>query len=124
MPHVAHRGEISRSGASARVDDLEAHLVVALAGAAVGDGVGAVLAGRGDQVLDDHRPRQRRHQRVPALVEGVGPERRAAEVAGELLAAVDDDGLDGAGGRAPGPARPSQSPPWPTSAATVMTSTP
>ena len=30
---------------------LEAHLVVALAGAAVGDRVGAVLAGRGDEVL-------------------------------------------------------------------------
>ena len=34
--------------------DLEAHLVVALAGAAVGDDARAVLAGGRHQVLDDH----------------------------------------------------------------------
>ena len=89
---------------------LEAHLVVALAGAAVGDGVGAVLAGGGHQVLDDDRSRQRRDQRVLVLVEGVGPQRGTAVVAGELLPAVDHERLDRAGGHRP-LADASQSPP-------------
>ena len=59
-------------------------------------GVGAVVAGRRDQVLDDQRPRQRRHQRVAAHVERVGLQRREAVLVGELVADVGDDGLDGA----------------------------
>ena len=78
---------------------LEAHLVVALAGAAVPDRVGAVPAGRRDEVLDDHRPRERRDQRVLALVQRVGPQRGHEEVARELLARVDDLDLDRAGRR-------------------------
>ena len=81
---------------------LEAHLVVALAGAAVGHRVGPVAAGHLDQVAHDDRARQGRHQRVAVLVEGVGPQGRAHEVAGELLAAVDHDGVDGPGGQRPG----------------------
>ena len=56
MPHVADRGEDLEVGGQGPGRHLEADLVVALAGAAVGDGVGAVLAGGGDQVLHDHRP--------------------------------------------------------------------
>ena len=52
--------------------DLEAHLVVALAGAAVRDDAAAVLAGRRHQVLDDQRPADRRHQRVAVHVQRVG----------------------------------------------------
>ena len=69
--------------------DLEPDLVVALAGAAVRDDRAAVLPGRRDQVLDDQRPAQRGHQRVAVHVEGVGAQRRQAEVGGELLARVD-----------------------------------
>ena len=43
---------------------------------------------------------------------------------GVLLAAVDDDGLDRAGGQGPLAASSSKSPPWPTSAARAITSTP
>ena len=66
--------QVGREGGDA---DLEADLVVALAGAAVGDGGGAVLAGGRDEVLDDDRPGQRRDQRVAVHVEGVGLQRRA-----------------------------------------------
>ena len=121
---LAHRGHDLEVGGQGPGGDLEADLVVALAGAAVGHGVGAVVAGGGDQVL----------ARSPAATAptpaGTGSRRgrwpcRAGpqEVAGELLAAVDDDGLDAPAAKARS-LRPSQSPPWPTSQATVMTSTP
>ena len=54
--------------------DVEADLVVALAGAAVGDRVGALLLGDLDEQLGDERPREGGGQRVDALVEGVGLE--------------------------------------------------
>ena len=77
--------------------DVDAHLVVALAGAAVGDGGGAVLVRRLDQLLGDQRPADGRGQRVLVLVERVGHERRQAVVLGELLLGVDGHGGDGAG---------------------------
>ena len=67
-PHGRDHLEVGGEGPGRH---LEAHLVVALAGAAVGDRVGAVGPRRGHEVLHDHRPRQRRHQRVAALVERV-----------------------------------------------------
>ena len=51
---------MARSGASDADADLEADLVVALAGAAVGHGCCAVPARLGDQVTDDHRARRAR----------------------------------------------------------------
>ena len=75
--------------------DLEPHLVVALAGAAVGDHARAVRLGRRGQVPDDQRPGQRADQRVAVHVQGVGPQRRQAEVLGELVPRVDHHRLDG-----------------------------
>ena len=72
--------------------DVEADLVVALAGAAVGDGVGAFLVGDLDEELGDQRPGHGRRERVDALVEGAGLDVRPAEVADESVAAVDDVG--------------------------------
>ena len=77
---------------------LEAHLVVPLARATVGDGVGTVLAGRADEVARDDRARQRGDEWVLALVERVGLERGRDVVAGELVLRVDDDRLDRARG--------------------------
>jgi hypothetical protein len=92
-----HRGQHVEVGRQRPGRHLEPHLVVALAGTAVGDGVRRVLAGGRHQVLDDHRPGQRRDQRVAPLVQRVGLEHRDAVIAGELLAGVDHDGVDRAG---------------------------
>ena len=76
--------------------DLEPDLVVALAGAAVRDDAAAVLASGLDQVLGDQRPADRRHQRVAVHVQRVVEDGGQAVTLGELVAGVDDDGLDGA----------------------------
>ena len=80
--------------------DLEAHLVVALARAAVGDDRRAVLARGCHEVLDDERPRQRGDQRVAVHVERVGLQRRQAVLVGELGPGVGDLGLDRAAAKA------------------------
>jgi hypothetical protein len=73
---------------------LDAHLVVALAGASVGDRVAAVAAGVLDRELRDERPPERREQRIGQPVDRVGLDRGDDEVAGELLARIDDLGGD------------------------------
>ena len=77
--------------------DVEAHLVVALAGAAVSDRLGVVAVGRLHELLGDQRPADGRRQRVLVLIEGVGHEGRQTVMLGELLFGVDGDGGDGAG---------------------------
>ena len=47
-----------------------------------------------DQVLDDQRPADRRHQRVAVHVERVALDGRKAVLVGELVAGVDHDRLD------------------------------
>src|SRR4029453_585530 len=83
FPPRRDHAQVRRQG---RVGQLEADLVVALAGRAVGDGVGALL--RRDLHLrpGDERARDRRAQEIGALVHGVGPEHREDEAADELLA--------------------------------------
>ncbi len=63
------------------------------------DRVRAVTASRRNEVLDDDRPGQRGHERILAFVERVRAQCGNEEVAGELLAGVDDLGLDRARGR-------------------------
>src|SRR5262249_48215844 len=77
--------------------ELEADLVVALAGRAVGDGVGAEVLGRLHEPLDDAGPSQRGAEQVLALVDGGGAERGPHEIGDEGLAAVLDDDLARAG---------------------------
>ena len=100
-PHPGRRvdGEVGGQRAGPH---LEAHLVVPLAGAAVGHGGGAVAAGLGHQVAHDDRARQGGDQRVLALVAGVGLQGGHAELLGHLGAGVDHHGLDRAGGQGPG----------------------
>ena len=78
------------------VGQLEADLVVALAGGAVADGVGAGLVRDQHLVLGDQRPRDGGAEQVVRLVDRVRPQHREAVVLGELLAQVLDDDLVGA----------------------------
>ena len=73
------------------VAELEADLVVALAGGTVTDGVGADHAGDLDLAFGDQRPRDRGAEQILALVQGVGPEHREDVVPHELLAQVVDE---------------------------------
>ena len=71
------------------VGELEAHLIVALAGGAVGDGVGTFLLHDAELVLGDHRPGQRCPEKILTLVDSVGTHGREDEVGDELVAEVE-----------------------------------
>ena len=77
---------------------LETDLVVALAGAAMGDRFGALLQRQFYLVLGDHRPRDRGAQQVLVLIDCAGTYRRIHVVAHELIAQVEHHRLLGAGG--------------------------
>ena len=77
--------------------ELEAELVVALAGAAVHDRLGADLERDLGDRLRDHRPRERRDERVLPLVERVRDDRPRALLVGERVLAVDEEHVVGAG---------------------------
>src|SRR4029077_5940939 len=70
----------------ARERQLESHLVVALAGASMRDGVGAVLARDLDQLLRDYRPRDRGAEQVVAFVNRVRAQDWKDEVGREFVA--------------------------------------
>ena len=74
---------------------LEADLVVALAGAAVGDGRGAVLVRDVHQVLGDDGAGQGGEQRINALVHAVGLDGGLDDGVAVLLAHVHGLGVDG-----------------------------
>ena len=69
---------------------LEPHLVVALAGGAVGDGLCPVLAGDLHHALGDQRPRNAGAEEILSLVNRAGLHHRENEIGGELLPEVVD----------------------------------
>ena len=73
------------------IGKLEAHLVVALAGGAVGDGIGADFLRDLDLLLGDERPRDGGAEQILALVKRVGAEHRKHVVADEFLAQILDE---------------------------------
>ncbi len=78
--------------------ELETNLVVALAGRAVGNGIGTGLVGDLDQTLGDQRTGNGGTEQVLTFVNGIGAEHREDEVAYELFAqVVDVDFLDAHG---------------------------
>ena len=92
----ADRGDDLEGGVERADLGLEADLVVALAGAAVRDVLGAGGVGDVDDVLGDQRAGQRGEQRVDLLVLGVGLDGVREVLVGVLLAHVDGLGVDGA----------------------------
>src|SRR5204863_315325 len=93
----AHVGDDLEIGCERLEGDVEAHLVVALARAAVRHRLGAALAGGIDHQLGDQRPAQRRGERVLALVQGAGHQGGEDEAVHEQVARVDGDGVHGPG---------------------------
>ena len=91
-PHVpvAHRRDHAKLGGERADGDVETHLVVALAGAAVRHRDRALLAGHVDEQLGDERARQRGGERIDALVERPGRKGRKAERVDEDPARVGD----------------------------------
>ncbi len=87
VPPGRHDAEVRRER---RVRQLEPHLVVALAGRAVGNRVRPLGAGHGHLPLGDQRPGEGRAQEIPGLIGGVGTQHGKDEVADELLAEIDD----------------------------------
>jgi hypothetical protein len=84
----AHRRDHLQLGRERGDRRLDPHLVVALAGAPVGDRVAAARARLIDGELGDQRTPERGEQRIAAAVQGVGPDRRGQVVARELLPRV------------------------------------
>ena len=87
---LARRGYDLDLRGEGRGRHVEAHLVVALAGAPVGDGEGLLFEGDAHEVLGDEGPSEGRGERVDALVERAGLERGPHVLVDELLPRVDD----------------------------------
>ena len=105
------------------IGELEAHLIVALAGAAVRERVAAGRQRDLDLLARDERPRDRRAEQVVALVDRAGLQHREEVVGRELFLRVDEMEVARAG-RCAFCARPAVSSAWPTSTATATTSQP
>ncbi len=97
-----HRGDDCERWVEGMGGDIEADLVVALAGAAVGDRLRSLLVGHLDKELGNQWASHGRGQRVDALVQGAGLDVRPAEVPHEALPGVDDISAHGPGARWPG----------------------
>src|SRR5712691_1806452 len=96
FPFAPRRDDLQLGGERG-VGQLEADLVVALAGAAVGDRVGAESLRDGDLVRCGERPCHRRPEQIRAGVDGAGPQCREDEIAHEFFAQVFDDAVFGTG---------------------------
>ena len=93
----APRGQDPDARGERLVGQLEADLVVALAGGAVSDAVGPPFPGDPDLLPSDHGTRQRGSQQVLAFVDGVGLDRGKDELFHEGAPQVRDHDLVGAG---------------------------
>ena len=120
----AHRRDDLEPGVEGVDGHVEADLVVALAGAAVRDRVGALLLGDLDEQLRDERPGQRRRQRVDALVQGVRLQRAARRSGRRKVSRASTTYARAAPADIARRSTPSRSEPPPTSTVSVTTSTP
>ena len=77
--------------------ELEADLVVAFAGGAVGDGVGVFETCDLNLPLGDQRPGDAGAEKILIFVEGVGADHGENEIAGEFLGEIVDVALGSAG---------------------------
>ncbi len=75
--------------------ELEAHLVIALAGGAVGDGVGSFRDGQIDHGLRDAGAGDGRAEQIAPFIESVGLEHGENVVGGEIRLEIADDTFGG-----------------------------
>ena len=94
---VAQRRDHLHARVARLEGELEAELVVALAGAAVDDRLGAEVLGDPGDRLGDDRPRERGDERVLALVERVREQRLRDLLVRERVLAVDEHDVGRAG---------------------------
>ncbi len=83
------------------VSQLEAHLIVALAGGAMGNRVGFFLHGDVDLPLGDQRPGDGGAEQIGSFVNGVGAQHRENVIFDELFAQIADHDFARAGLEAP-----------------------
>jgi hypothetical protein len=95
LPPRRDDGQLRREGL---VGELEADLVVPLAGAAVRKRVASGLEGDLDLLAGDERPRRRRAEEVVLLVDRAGLQHREEVVGGEFFFGVDEMEVTRAGG--------------------------
>ena len=88
---VAPRSDDLDVGVQAVIAQLEADLVIALAGCAMTDRVCADHVGNLDLAFGDQRAGNRGAEQVDAFIDGIGAEHREDEVADEFLAHVFDE---------------------------------
>ena len=93
---VAQRRERLDRGIERAHGELDADLIVPLAGAAVRGRVGAVLLRGLDQERCDQRARERRRERIDPFVERVRAHRGESEFGEQAFFRIDDDGVVGA----------------------------
>ena len=102
---ITGQGQITNraDGLQGRVDGsdghLETHLIVALAGATMGDRIGSELVGGTHKMLGDERTGDGGDQRVHAFVHGVGLQGLHAVFVGKLVTGINHIGFDGATGQ-------------------------
>ena len=90
---VADGREDFNFGVERVAGDFDTNLILSLAGASVRDGDGPFFLGAPDERLRDHRARECGVERVDALIDAVGLERRPYEGVDERFAQVDDVGF-------------------------------
>lgn len=96
---LADRGDDLQVGREGLESDIETHLIVALAGAAVGNRHGAVVPGGIDHQFGDEWSAQGGGERVFPLVQGARHEGREDEVIDKQGAGIHGDRIDRAGGQ-------------------------
>jgi hypothetical protein len=89
-PSIPPRRNDLQIGRKRRGCQLESDLIVALAGSAMGEGIGFFLSGDFDHAFGDERTRDACTQEILAFIECTGLEHRVNEIARKFLLQIDD----------------------------------